>query len=130
MEAGRIVIPEHNGRQVGVYQGKLYEVLNSRLGKGLVRLSPGDDHVSPDQLDSWYVDRAVFTWRGEPFAAWRIVDDRVTGAHIGLDLTKGKELGLEGDQYNGFHGTFPLDEVDLKVERTDLLARWKEKHAG
>ncbi|TWP47774.1 hypothetical protein FKR81_31025 [Lentzea tibetensis] len=130
MEAGRIVIPEHNGRQVAVYQGKLYEVLNSRLGKGLVRLSPGDDHVSPEQLESWYVDRAVFTWRGEPFDAVKIEGGRVTGSHTGLDLSKGKELGLDGDQYSGFGGTFPLDEVDLKVERTDLLARWKEKHAG
>jgi hypothetical protein len=39
--------------------------------------------------------------------------------------------GLEGDQYNGYRATLDVGELDdVRVDRTDLLARWKEKNPG
>lgn len=80
------------------------------------------------ELDAWYRDRVTATWRGEPVRVRPLANGKVFVDYVGGDMIWAANSGLDGDQYNGFSGS--VDEAELenvRVDRTDYLARWKEK---
>jgi hypothetical protein len=87
--------------------------------------------VPTEDLDAWYVDRCTATWRGQPFTVVRVEGGKAEAGYAGGEYVWAAQNGLEGDQYNGFRATLDESELhDVRVDRTDFLARWKEKHAG
>lgn len=87
--------------------------------------------VAVRDLDAWYEERMTATWRGQPFSVVSVENGRAEAAYAGGEYTWAQQNGLEGDQYNGFTATLAEDELaDVRVDRTDFLARWKEKNQG
>ncbi|QSR33076.1 hypothetical protein CFI00_21730 [Nocardioides sp. S5] len=119
--------------------GVTYEVASAAADAVTLRV-PGDPGPLPDQLeggvrrdgDRWarvrksslerYFTRHVTVlWQGEEFGLGRTTGDR---AEIhGSSPTVADRLGLEGDQYNGFRATVPVEEltvVDVREKEIDV----------
>lgn len=94
----------------------------------------GDVHLKQvpiADLDAWYRDRTKATWRGEPFLVTPLDGGKVSAGYLGHNGVWAQENGLEGDQYNGFHGTINARELEnVQVDRADHLARWKKENQG
>ncbi|WP_434452601.1 hypothetical protein [Lentzea sp. E54] len=87
--------------------------------------------VAVTDLDAWYVETCTATWRGQPFTIVRIQDGKAEAGYAGGEYVWAAQNGLEGDQYNGYTATLDVDELaNVQVDRTDFLARWKEKNPG
>ncbi|MFB9904409.1 hypothetical protein [Allokutzneria oryzae] len=87
--------------------------------------------VAVEELQAWYFERCTATWRGQRFAVVMIHDGKAEAGYAGGDYVWAAQNGLEGDQYNGFRATLNVDELEnVQIERTDLLARWREKNPG
>ena len=87
--------------------------------------------VRTGDLDAWYLDRCTATWRGQPFNVVRTRDGKAEAGYAGGEYVWARQNGLEGDQYNGYTATLDEGELeDVQVDRTDFLARWKEKNPG
>jgi hypothetical protein len=83
------------------------------------------------EIDAWYRDEFTGKWRGQPFVLYPNRDGTMGADYVGPSQLWAEENGLEGDQYNGYRKTFNPDELeDLRVNRIDHLARWKEKNPG
>lgn len=74
-------------------------------------------------------------WRGQWLTLTHHVDADHVYAHYQGDSALARTLGLDGDQYNGFRGTFAISELtDVDVERRpydvpELLASTRRPHA-
>ena len=87
--------------------------------------------VAITTLDAWYEEKMTATWRGQPFNVIAIEHGKAEAGYAGGEYVWAQQNGLEGDQYNGFRATLDVDELaDVQVDRTDFLARWKEKNPG
>ena len=82
-------------------------------------------------LEAWYSEKMTATWRGQPFNVIAIENGKAEAGYAGGEYVWAAQQGLEGDQYNGYTATLDVDELtDVQVDRTDFLARWKEKNPG
>lgn len=87
--------------------------------------------VAVADLDAWYRETMRATWRGQPFNVIRTDDGKAEAGYAGGEYVWAAQNGLEGDQYNGYTATLDVGELtDVQVDRTDFLARWKEKNPG
>ncbi|MEV6718232.1 hypothetical protein AB0M48_40050 [Lentzea sp. NPDC051208] len=87
--------------------------------------------VAVADLDAWYRETMKATWRGQPFNVIRTDNGKAEAGYAGGEYVWAAQNGLEGDQYNGYTATLDVGELtDVQVDRTDFLARWKEKNAG
>lgn len=87
--------------------------------------------VPVEELDAWYVEKMTATWRGQPFNIVSTDGGKAQAGFAGGEYVWAAQNGLEGDQYNGYTATLDVDELaDVQVDRTDFLARWKEKNRG
>ena len=87
--------------------------------------------VAKEELDAWYRDEMTAKWRGQPFVVHPNRDGTMGADYVGPSQVWAEDNGLEGDPYNGFHKVLDPDELeDVQVDRTDYLARWKEKNQG
>lgn len=87
--------------------------------------------VAVADLDAWYRETMKATWRGQPFNVVRTENGKAEAGYAGGEYVWAAQNGLEGDQYNGYTATLDVGElVDVQVDRTDFLARWKEKNPG
>jgi hypothetical protein len=87
--------------------------------------------VAIDELDAWYVEKMTATWRGQPFNVISVENGKAEAGYAGGEYVWAAQNGLEGDQYNGYRATLDVGELaDVQVDRTDYLARWKEKNPG
>ncbi|MGW6449593.1 hypothetical protein [Lentzea sp. NPDC055074] len=87
--------------------------------------------VAVRDLDAWYRETCKATWRGQPFNVVATNNGKAEAGYAGGEYVWAQQNGLEGDQYNGYRATLDVDELeDVQVDRTDFLARWKEKNAG
>ncbi len=93
-------------------------------------LRPGViEEVDITDLGAWYSVRWYCTWRGREFVVLSAKGDRLLCELLGADDRWARENGLNVLDRAWVQGTFRVDEVeDLHEERTDLLARWKERH--
>lgn len=135
----------HRAADYAVHRGHTYAIsVDPRLSQAsLIREdgAPAPEGLRPDprdpdrvffadpgQLDAWYHVKWTFRWRGQLFEAIGSNEEEITGWFAGddLGLVRGSLRQIEASAYMG---TFPRDEItDLTENRTDLLARWKEKH--
>ena len=87
--------------------------------------------VAVEELQAWYLETMKATWRGQPFNIVRTANGKAEAGYAGGEYVWAAQNGLEGDQYNGYTGTLDVDELEnVQVDRTDFLARWKEKNPG
>jgi len=87
--------------------------------------------VAVKELQAWYLETCTATWRGQPFNVVRTENGKAEAGYAGGEYVWAAQNGLEGDQYNGYRATLDVDELqDVRVDRTDFLARWKEKNPG
>lgn len=87
--------------------------------------------VAITELDAWYEEKMTVTWRGQPFNVIAVENGKAEAGYAGGEYVWAAQNGLEGDQYNGYTATLDVDELaDVQVDRTDFLARWKEKNPG
>jgi hypothetical protein len=87
--------------------------------------------VAVADLDAWYEEKMTATWRGQPFNVIAVDHGKAEAGYAGGEYVWAQQNGLEGDQYNGFRATLDVEELaDVQVDRTDFLARWKEKNPG
>jgi hypothetical protein len=87
--------------------------------------------VAVKDLDAWYRETMKATWRGQPFNVVRTDGGKAEAGYAGGEYVWAAQNGLEGDQYNGYTATLDVGELaDVQVDRTDFLARWKEKNPG
>lgn len=133
-------------RDLGRWRGHVVAVAQSsnQRGKVLLTALPGEAppeefaaiprsrlvglEVSPAELDEWWSTRTVFTWRGKPFTLIRDEGDRISGTLVGPDDAWAAANGLWVVERGHATGTFDRTEVeDLREERTDLLAGWRER---
>jgi hypothetical protein len=83
--------------------------------------------VHVDELDAWYRETCTATWRGQPFNVIVVDNGKAEAGYAGGEYVWAAQNGLEGDQYNGYRATLDVGELtDVRVDRTDFLARWKE----
>jgi hypothetical protein len=83
--------------------------------------------VHPDRLDEWFTSRWTFTWRGEPFEARGLTDDKMEGVYLGGDTEFATEHLSSG---SGRWGRFPRAEIsDLTQHRDPLLPRFRREQA-
>jgi hypothetical protein len=87
--------------------------------------------VPISELDAWYRDEMTAKWRGQPFVVHPNRDGTMGADYVGASQVWAEDNGLDGDPYNGYHKVLDPDELeDVQVDRTDYLARWKEKNPG
>lgn len=134
-------------REVIEYKGETYYAGTESDGKIWIIQIPGETYrhdegfeqreelrlkqVPIAELDAWYRDEMTAKWRGQPFVLHPNRDGTMGADYVGPSQVWAEENGLEGDPYNGFHRILAEDELeDVQVDRTDYLARWKEKNPG
>jgi hypothetical protein len=84
--------------------------------------------VSVTELDAWYEEQMTATWRGQPFNVTAVENGQAYAGYAGGEYVWAAQNGLDGDQYNGYTATLDVGELnDVRIDRTDHLARWKEK---
>ncbi|UFN42705.1 hypothetical protein [Nocardioides okcheonensis] len=72
-------------------------------------------------LERYFSRRVTVQWQGEEVGLGR-VDGDAAEIHASSPVVADR-LGLEGDQYNGFRATVPVDElsvVDVREEEIDV----------
>ncbi|HEX8868344.1 MAG TPA: hypothetical protein VF821_21980 [Lentzea sp.] len=83
--------------------------------------------VPIQELEEWYREKMTATWKDQPFNVTSVVNGKAHAGYAGGEYVWAAQQGLDGDQYNGYNGTFDVDELEnVRVDRTDYLARWKE----
>ena len=134
-------------REVAVYNNETYFAGKQSEGTLEIVKIPGETYATDEgfehfaelsvkrvpitELDAWYRDEFTGKWRGQPFVLYPNRDGTMGADYVGPSSVWAQENGLEGDQYNGFRKTFEPDQLeDVQVDRTDYLARWKEKNPG
>jgi hypothetical protein len=134
-------------REVVEYQGEIYFAGKVEQGKIWIVKIPGETYATDEgfehreelrlkqvpiaELDAWYRDEMTAKWRGQPFIVHPNRDGTMGADYVGASQVWAEDNGLEGDPYNGFHKILDSDELeDVQVDRTDYLARWKEKNPG
>ncbi|MEU7481488.1 hypothetical protein AB0A63_36320 [Lentzea sp. NPDC042327] len=121
---------------VAEYRGETFRTSTSEAAEGhvwLIRIGEQapERQVPIADLDAWYRDRTTATWRGQPFRVGQVRNGTATVDYVGHDGTWAAQNGLQGDRYNGFYGTISAAELeDVRVDRTDHLARWKKENLG
>jgi hypothetical protein len=132
-----MVLPEHG--TFAVCGGTTYQVASASASTVTLRV-PGGSGPLPAHVeagvrqdgDRWvtvvksglerYFNRRVrVQWKGEEFELGR-VDSDIAEIH-GDSPAVADRLGLEGDQYNGFHATVPVGEltvVDVREKEIDV----------
>jgi hypothetical protein len=132
-----MALPEHG--TFAVRDGVTYEVASTAADAVTLRV-PGDPGPLADELeggirrdgDRWarvrtsslerYFSRQVTVeWHGEQFGLGRVLGD--TAEIHGSSPAVADRLGLEGDQYNGFRATVPVEElsvVDVREKEIDV----------
>ncbi len=137
-----VEVTRYPNELVAEYRGELYLASTVDVAAGFVRLreipaeryanaTGRDVEVPVTELDAWYRDKTRATWRGQPFVVDRVEGGRALAGYDGRDAGWAKKNGLDGNQYDWFQGWLALDELeDVHVDRTDFLARWKEKNRG
>ncbi|MFI6098818.1 hypothetical protein ACIA8G_24955 [Lentzea sp. NPDC051213] len=87
--------------------------------------------VPVTELDAWYFEKMTATWRDQPFNVIAVDAGLAEAGYAGGEYVWAAQNGLQGDQYNGFTATLDVEELgNVQVDRTDYLARWKEKNPG
>ncbi|MEU0877933.1 hypothetical protein ABZ345_04995 [Lentzea sp. NPDC005914] len=134
-------------REVIEYNNETYYAGTESDGKIWIVKIPGETYATDEgfehcedlrrkqvpirELDAWYRDEMTAKWRGQPFVVHPNRDGTMGADYVGPSQVWAEDNGLEGDPYNGFHKIIPEDELeDVQVDRTDYLARWKEKNPG
>lgn len=85
-------------------------------------------HSSKADLEQRYRDAMRFFWRGKRFSVQHVEGPQLHAYYSDNDQAWPTKHGLDGNRYDGFTGTFPLDEVDdLHIERKDLITRTTTK---
>jgi hypothetical protein len=129
------------------YRGEVYYAGREGESDVWIRKIPGVTYVETEgfetyggrqfktvaiaELDAWYEEKMTATWRGQPFNVIAVDNGKAEAGYAGGEYVWAAQNGLEGDQYNGYTATLDVDELaDVQVDRTDFLARWKEKNPG
>jgi hypothetical protein len=105
-----MALPEHG--TLAVRDGVTYEVASTAADAVTLRV-PGDPGPLPDELEGG-IRRDGDRWG-------RVVGD--TAEIHGSSPAVADRLGLEGDQYNGFRATVPVEElsvVDVREKEIDV----------
>jgi hypothetical protein len=132
-----MTLPDHG--TLAVWGGATYEVASAAADAVTLRV-PRDSGPLPDHLEGgtrrdgerWarvpkaglerYFSRHVTVqWQGEEFGLGRVDGD--TAEIHGSSPIVADRLGLEGDQYNGFRATVPVEElsvVDVREREIDV----------
>jgi hypothetical protein len=136
----------HYSQEMAEYRGEVY--FAGSEGDGVwIRKIPGVTYANAEgfqtygnrelktvavtDLDAWYRETMKATWRGQPFNVVRTENGKAEAGYAGGEYVWAAQNGLEGDQYNGYTATLDVGELaDVQVDRTDFLARWKEKNPG
>lgn len=97
------------------------EPLPAHIGRGEDRQGRTWIKVPKAALERYFRVIVTVAWHGEEFGLTRLTPD---GAEIlGGSPPVARRLGLEGDQYNGFRATVPVDEltvVDVREREIDV----------
>ncbi|MFS8098020.1 hypothetical protein LFM09_12835 [Lentzea alba] len=134
-------------QEMAEYRGEVYFAGSEGPGEVWIRKIPGTTYANNEgfetygdrhfktvpisDLDAWYQETMTATWRGQPFNVIATEGDTAEAGYAGGEYVWAAQNGLEGDQYNGYRATLATDELeDVQVDRTDFLARWKEKNPG
>ncbi|CAM3507503.1 hypothetical protein [Nocardioides zeicaulis] len=77
--------------------------------------------VPKASLERYYKVVVTVAWQGEDFGLASVSGDEAE--ILGSSPTVAARLGLDGDQYNGFHATVPVEElgvVDVQEREIDV----------
>ncbi len=132
-----MTVPEHG--TFAVWAGTTYQVASVAADTVVLRV-PRDSGPLPDHLeggvrrdgDRWvrvlkssleryFSRRVTVQWQGEEFGLGRASGE--TAEILGGSPPLAARLGLEGDQYNGFHATVPVGELtvlDVREKEIDV----------
>jgi hypothetical protein len=91
------------------------------LGEGQDRQGRRWVKVSKTRVERYFDVSVTVAWQGEEFGLGRVVGD--TAEIHGSSPAVADRLGLEGDQYNGFRATVPVEElsvVDVREKEIDV----------
>ena len=133
----------HYSQEMAEYRGEVFFAGAENADQVWIRKVPGTTYANADgfqtygnrelktvnvtELDAWYRETCTATWRGQPFNIVSTNDGKAEAGYAGGEYVWAAQNGLEGDQYNGYRATLDVGELDdVQVDRTDLLARWKE----
>lgn len=122
-----MALPQHG--TFAVRDGVTYEVASASAEAVTLRV-PGDPGPLGDQLDGgirrdgdrwarvrkssldrYFTRHVTVAWQGEEFLLGRVSGD--TAEIHGDSPPVAARLGLEGDQYNGFRATVPVEELTV-----------------
>ncbi|WP_456786609.1 hypothetical protein [Cellulomonas sp. P5_C5] len=104
------------------------------LRSKFIEVSPPDRHppwfkVSADDVDAWYYNEVVVTWRGQTM---HVIEDpdEFTGL-VEIDYSSDPNFaaaqGWLGDRYSGWRAKIPFAEItDIEVKSHDHIARRDE----
>ncbi|MFD9699310.1 hypothetical protein [Lentzea sp. NPDC059081] len=137
----------HYSQEMAEYRGEVYFAGSEDAHHVWIRKIPGVTYTNDERfetyngrelktvaitaLDAWYEERMTALWRGQPFNVVSTHDGKAEAGFAGGEYSWAQQNGLQGDQYNGYTATLAVDELhDVQVDRTDFLARWKEKNPG
>ena len=81
------------------------------LGRGEDRQGRAWVKVPKVALERYFKVVVTVAWQGEEFGLTKLSDD--TAEILGGSPPVAARLGLEGDQYNGFHATVPVEELTV-----------------
>lgn len=91
------------------------------LGAGEDRQGRRWVKIAKARLERYFDVSVTVAWQGEEFGLGRV--DGGTAEIHGSSPTVADRLGLEGDQYNGFRATVPVEElsvVDVREREIDV----------
>jgi hypothetical protein len=91
------------------------------LGEGEDRQGRRWVKVSKALIERYYDVSVTVSWQGEQLGLGRVDGD--TAEIHGSSPAVADRLGLEGDQYNGFRATVPVEEltvVDVREKEIDV----------
>ena len=93
----------------------------AHIGQGEDRHGRPWVKVPKTALERYFKVVVTVAWQGEEFGLVALSGDRAE--ILGGSPTVAARLGLEGDQYNGFHATVPVEEltvVDVREREIDV----------
>ncbi|NKE58442.1 hypothetical protein FXN61_17090 [Lentzea sp. PSKA42] len=134
-------------QEMAEYRGEVYYAGSEGEKDVWIRKVPGVSYVNAEgfekygdrefktvpvmELDAWYVEKMTALWRGQPFNVISVENGKAQAGYAGGEYVWAAQNGLDGDQYNGYTATLDVGELaDVRVDRTDYLARWKERNPG
>src|SRR5262245_50296620 len=103
------VIPNEN-ESVVVYRGRAYRPKSGWPGDPAFFVE--GERVPLKDLDAWYTERMVITWRGQKFSFDRYRDGVVRGLLRSWDADWARANGLGGDRYEGWWAEIPENEIE------------------